>query len=306
MSRPTIGRRLARLGLALSLGLVAVGIFGLVATAATPPGFKTTKRAYLVPTASGVVTDPILSTGDLVGGYQMSGIPDGIGAYKDKGDLQVLFNHELGATFPGNPPGVNTRISKVTLNDKTHGALAGTYLFNGSEGFERFCSSTLAVIKGTPYYLTGEEAINAGHDGSSIVMNAETGAWTETPHFGHIQHENVVPVDVKKKSILVALDAAGVKIADIVEDAVRRDRALDTYERVLLKNLEQLRGEKEREIKQLEETIARSRAEIDREQKELDKWCARKRLEENRIAETVGYFVSANPITAPAVQNNNK
>jgi hypothetical protein len=234
MSRPTIGRRLARLGLALSLGLVAVGIFGLVATAATPPGFKTTKRAYLVPTASGVVTDPILSTGDLVGGYQMSGIPDGIGAYKDKGDLQVLFNHELGATFPGNPPGVNTRISKVTLNDKTHGALAGTYLFNGSEGFERFCSSTLAVIKGTPYYLTGEEAINAGHDGSSIVMNAETGAWTETPQFGHIQHENVVPVDVKKRFMIVTTDddfRAGspslllAYIADSFEGAVSGDPA---------------------------------------------------------------------------------
>ena len=120
------------------------------------------------------------------------------------------------------------------------------------------------------------------------------------------EHLQSLPVDVKKRSILVALDAAGVKVADIVEDAVRRDRALDTYERVLLKNLEQLRGEKEREITQLEETIARSRAELDREQKELDKWCARKRVEENRIAEAVGYFVSQNPITAPAVQNKNQ
>jgi hypothetical protein len=120
------------------------------------------------------------------------------------------------------------------------------------------------------------------------------------------EHLQALPVDVKKRSILVALDAAGVKVADIVEDAVRRDRALDTYERVLQKNLEQLRAEKERDIKQLEESIARGRAELDREQKELDKWCARKRLEENRIAEAVGYFVSQNPITAPAVQNKDK
>jgi uncharacterized coiled-coil protein SlyX len=120
------------------------------------------------------------------------------------------------------------------------------------------------------------------------------------------EHLQALPVDVKKRSILVALDAAGVKVADIVEDAVRRDRALDTYERVLQKNLEQVRAEKEREIKELEDTIARTRAELDREQKELDKWCARKRLEENRIAEAVGYFVSSNPITAAAVQNNNK
>jgi len=129
---------------------------------------------------------------------------------------------------------VNARISKVTLNDKTHGALAGTYLFNGSEGFERFCSSTLAVIQGTPYYLTGEEAINAGHDGSSIVMNAETGAWTETPQFGHVQHENVVPVAVKKKFMIVTTDddfRAGspslllAYIADSFEGAVSGDPA---------------------------------------------------------------------------------
>ena len=87
---------------------------------------------------------------------------------------------------------------------------------------------------------------------------------------------------------------------------MRRDRALDTYERVLEKNLDQLRAEKEREIKELEQSIARSRAELEKEQKELDKWCARKRIEENRIAEAVGYFVTENPITASAVQNKNK
>ncbi len=41
---------------------------------------------------------------------------------------------------------------------------------------------------------------------------------------------------------MVALDAAGVKVAEIVEDAVQRDRALDTYERVLQKHLEDLRA----------------------------------------------------------------
>lgn len=115
------------------------------------------------------------------------------------------------------------------------------------------------------------------------------------------EHLQSMPPDMKKKSILVALDFAGVKVAEIVEDAVRRDRALDTYERVLQKNLEQLRAEKEREIKQLEDTIARTRAELDKEQKELDKWCTRKRLEENRIAEAVGYFVTENPITVTGV-----
>jgi hypothetical protein len=203
--------------LSVLAALLLVGAFASTAAAANPPGFKTAKPPYLVPCDAvncespnvipGVVTEPILSTGDVVGGYQMSGIPDGLGAFKDsKAQLQVLMNHELGATFPGTPPGVNTRISKLTLNRQTHGVLNGTYLFNGSEGFERFCSSTLQSFNGTPYYLTGEEAINAGHDGSSIVMNAVTGQWWETPHFGHVQHENVVPVERLSKAVAITTD----------------------------------------------------------------------------------------------------
>ena len=125
------------------------------------------------------------------------------------------------------------------------------------------------------------------------------------------EHIRALPAEVKQKSIMVALDAAGVKVADIVEDAVQRDRALDTYERVLLKHLEELRAQKEAENRQIEdeinqrvtelrERIAQNRAETDKEQKDLDAWRARKRQEENRIAEAIGYFVSPNPITVAA------
>jgi hypothetical protein len=202
--------------LAAAVTAVAVGAGAIAAVSATAgpqdDGFKTARPDQLVPTAPGVVVDKILSVGDIIPedqtpDYQMSGIPDGIGAYKDKnGTLQVLMNHELGATFPGVPPGVNTRISKLTLNRKTHGVLSARYVFRGTEGFERFCSSTLEVINGTPYYFTGEEAIPAGHDGSSIVMNAETGTWTETRHFGHLEHENVVPVLRLSKFMVVTTE----------------------------------------------------------------------------------------------------
>ena len=214
---------------------VAACILATPALGAPDEGFKTARPAQLVSVEPGVMIDPILSTGDIIPGtsYQMSGIPDGLGAYKDgQNRLQVLMNHELGTTFPGQPPGVDARISKLTLNRQTHGVLAGTYLFNGSEGFERFCSSTLAKIKGTPYYFTGEEAINAGHDGSSIVMNAETGEWWETEHFGHLNHENVVPVQRLSQFMVVTTDddfrvgeAAYLYayIADSFEDAVSGD-----------------------------------------------------------------------------------
>src|SRR5215210_3787495 len=82
-------------------------------------GVKTVKPPYLVGTAPGVVVDPILSTADVVPNgqtppYQMSGIPDGLGAYankkggsrahKGRGQLPETFtlvmNHELGRSFP--------------------------------------------------------------------------------------------------------------------------------------------------------------------------------------------------------------
>jgi hypothetical protein len=191
--------------LAATAGAFALMVAGS-ATPANDPGFKTAKPPYLVPLVSGASVDPILSAGDTIGGYQMSGIPDGLGAYKGSDSLQVLMNHELGRTFPGIPPGVDARISKLTINRQTHGVTAAQYLFTGQEFFERFCSATLERINGTPYYLTGEEAIPTGHDGSSIVMNAETGTWTETPQFGHFEHENVVPVTGFRKFVLVSTE----------------------------------------------------------------------------------------------------
>jgi hypothetical protein len=55
-------------------------------------------------------------------------------------------------------------------------------------------------------YFTGEEAINTGHDGSSIMLDPETGAWRETPHFGKLQHENVVPLKLSKWVFLTPED----------------------------------------------------------------------------------------------------
>jgi Bacterial protein of unknown function (DUF839) len=220
--------------LAATAGAFALMIAGS-ATPANDPGFKTAKPPYLVPLASGAAVDPILSAGDTIGGYQMSGIPDGLGAYQGSDTVQVLMNHELGRTFPGIPPGVDARISKLTINRQTHGVTAAQYLFTGQEFFERFCSATLERINGTPYYLTGEEAIPTGHDGSSIVMNAETGAWTETPQFGHFEHENVVPVTGFRKFVLVSTEdnfRVGVPsylyayIADSWEDAVAGNGSL--------------------------------------------------------------------------------
>ena len=122
------------------------------------------------------------------------------------------------------------------------------------------------------------------------------------------EHIRTLPGDVKRKSILVALDAAGVKVTEIVDDAVRRDRALDTYERVLQKHLEEREAQAAAENQRLEEEIARHAAELraridanaralDVDRQEFRAWQQQKRQEEAAIADAVSYFVSESPIT---------
>jgi hypothetical protein len=122
------------------------------------------------------------------------------------------------------------------------------------------------------------------------------------------EHIRTLPSDVKRSSILVALDAAGVDVKDVIQDAVRRDRALDTYERVQQRSVEELEGRKAKENAdlqaQIDKYVTEQRAKIQsnndavsREKQRFTGWRLKKQQEEKKIAEAVGYFVSENPIT---------
>jgi len=174
--------------------VIAATLLGSAGTASAAP-FVTERRAFLVPLVAGVKVQPILTTGDIVGGYQMSGVPDGIGWYESADGIEVFFNHELNANF--DPSGA--RVSHVTLN--ADGAVtAAEYVVLGNEGYEWFCSSTLEYVHGVPWYFTGEESKHSPRYGTSIAINATKGVFHETPWFGHFGHENVVPVDGLSKA----------------------------------------------------------------------------------------------------------
>lgn len=131
-------------------------------------------------------------------------------------------------------------------------------------------------------------------------------------HMLESEHIRNLPSDVKKSSVLVALDAAGADIKDVIQDAIRRDRALDTYERVQQRAVEELEGKKSQENAQIQAQIdkylteqrARIQAnndEIAREKERFAGWRLKKQQEEKKITDTVGYFVSENPITTGPV-----
>jgi hypothetical protein len=122
------------------------------------------------------------------------------------------------------------------------------------------------------------------------------------------EHIRRLPADVKRSSILVALDAAGVNVREIIEDAVRRDRALDTYEHVQQKSVEELEAQKNKENQEIQSDmdrlIADHRARVQanneavaKEKERFKGWQLRKQQEEQKITDAVSYFVEENPIT---------
>jgi hypothetical protein len=121
-------------------------------------------------------------------------------------------------------------------------------------------------------------------------------------------HIKDLPAEVRKSSVLVALEAAGVKIQQIVEDAVRRDKALDTFERLQQKQVEDFEAAKLEENRkhqaEMDRLIADLKLKMESNQKAVAQrkeafqaWRIQKQLEEQRIADAIGHFVTENPIT---------
>jgi hypothetical protein len=102
-----------------------------------------------------------------------------------------------------------------------------------------------------------------------------------------------------------------VPIADIVQDAVRRDQALDRFEDFLRTKLkartEELEKENARLQQEIDELVRRNREKMDAnrrtvedEEARLAQWQLTKKAEERRLFDAVAPFVETNPITTGA------
>ncbi|MGZ8651370.1 MAG: hypothetical protein ACXWX5_04240 [Actinomycetota bacterium] len=177
---------------------VLVGTFAMMSVWSGPAmanqaaGGAARGRPMLVALQPGVEITPIINSGDPVGDdFQYTGVPDGIGVYESASDrLEVFTNHELSYRY-GDPAW--SRVSHLTL-DADGGVVSASYAVDGTERYEYFCSSTMAMIDGVPWYFTGEEWFASPRGGMSIAVNALTGKVRNTPQFGSLNHENVVPV----------------------------------------------------------------------------------------------------------------
>jgi len=128
------------------------------------------------------------------------------------------------------------------------------------------------------------------------------------------EHIRNMSRDVKRSSLLLALEAAGVKAQDIVQDAVRRDKALDTYESVQQKALLELEGRKtqenqalkaeiEKRINEMQSQVQANNDAVAKEKERFYGWQLKKQQEEQKIADAVSYFTSETPISTAGGSN---
>jgi hypothetical protein len=122
------------------------------------------------------------------------------------------------------------------------------------------------------------------------------------------EHIRNLSRDVKRSSLLLALEAAGVRPQEVVQDAVRRDKALDTYESVQQKALLELENQKaqenqalkaeiEKRINEMQSRLQANNDEVAKEKERFYGWQLKKQQEEQKIADAVSFFTSEKPIS---------
>jgi len=122
----------------------------------------------------------------------------------------------------------------------------------------------------------------------------------------------------KKNAILVALETIKISIDEITHDAVKRNRALDSYERFEEQKLQEFENRKNEDNKKIQEDIERyfndKREQIQRNDKIIQQakekfknWLSLKKAEEQRIYETLRYFAPEYSMDSIlSNENNNK
>ncbi len=190
----------------------------------TLTGPSTKQSPYLLPLIQAFKTVSILSANDSVGGYKMSGVPDGLGAY-DNGDgtFTLLMNHELQSTqgVVRAHGSIGAFVSKWVIRKNNLKVVSGAdliqqvNLWNGSgydtysasnpsslAAFGRFCSADLPAVsafynsntgKGTQerIFMNGEE-VSEGRAMAHVVTGVDAGKSFQLPLQGRMSFENQV------------------------------------------------------------------------------------------------------------------
>lgn len=205
-------------------------------------GPSSSQTPYIIPVGGGVQTTSVLTTPDVIGGYKMIGIPDGLGAFDNgNGTFTLLMNHELGNTSGAVRAhgSIGAFVSKWIINKTSLAVISGSdlmqnvNLWNGSAytmfnatnpstlaRFGRLCSADLPAAtafynsfsgKGTQerIFMDGEENGNEGRGMAHLVTGPNSGTSYELPYLGKFSWENSVANPATgDKTVVAGLDDA--------------------------------------------------------------------------------------------------
>jgi hypothetical protein len=184
-------------------------------------GFLTEEDPFITMAVPGNVK-AIISSGEEIGSFLFEGLPDGIGVRPgaEKHTVDVYVVHEnTTVPFFGSRDFQDASVSRLTLTTKggkNQGAVLSADVPLGPEaGFLRFCSASIAgPAEGfSDYTLFANEETNDadlavptgatyGPDtfpgdgtrqgGYAVVLNTETGEYTQVAGMGRLNHENTI------------------------------------------------------------------------------------------------------------------
>jgi len=117
------------------------------------------------------------------------------------------------------------------------------------------------------------------------------------------EHIRNLPTETRRASLLMALEAAGVQVDEVLQDATLRQRAINSYEAIQRKHLEEyearkaqencaIQAEMERVSAEYAARISNNLEEVGREKDSFRKWQQKKQNEAQRISEAVALCVT--------------
>jgi hypothetical protein len=179
-------------------------------------------------------------------------------------------------------------------------AASETRLASGNSGSSGFAGSTGELLMFEEIYRSA--GIKSPRLGYSI------GKVIEMLHSEHVRN---LAAETKRASLLMALEAAGVQVDEVLQDATLRQRAINSYEAIQRKHLEEFEARKAQENCAIQAEMERVAAEyavrisngldeVAREKDNFRKWQAKKQHEAQRIAEAVALCVTQGGAKAAA------
>jgi hypothetical protein len=217
---------------ALVVSIVAAAFLG-AGPQAGAAGVLTAQPPMIVlaagaPAGSSVLA--IINSGESIGDFMFSGVPDGIGLMpgEEAGTVDVFVNHEEShVPFQGLADFQDSSVSELTLDTATGGVLDASVAIDPSLGYLRFCSATMAgpnegldrylfftneetndivpVPAGAPYGADPGTAPNR-QGGYSVVLDPATGESHLIASAGRANKENDVVIPGGWDQIAVLTD----------------------------------------------------------------------------------------------------